>query len=603
MNSLIRLRKLKIKNYKSLKTILLDIDEYLIIVGKNNCGKTNILEAVNLCFNYNSITKEDVYTSKEDSFNVEKKVIIELLFCPMDELGNESDSFDEEWMVAFGDRISFNPQTGKQFFAFRTELSYNANKEVYTNKKYIINTWEDKEESIIGKSINRDDLDCFFAIYINAQRDLALDISDRSSQWFKLTSGIKMAETDEKEIIEKIEEINKKIIDNNNIFQRVATNLKKSTSDVESNVAIVPITKDLTHLYKGMNVYYDDESIEPTSIERLGLGIRSWGNFSIIKSYIENEAEKNIKNDKAFHPILLVEEPESHLHPQAQRHFISNIQEIQAQKIITTHSPYILSQIDLNKILFVRKEGAKTIANRLITNGIDKEELININNKVMNTRGELLYSNFVVLAEGETEEFTLPIYFKKFFQKQPFELGVMVIGVSGSGQYKPYISILEKLGINWCIFSDGEDKPLKDIKSIFEELNLGEIENNSHLYYIPNAQCLETYLVDSKYKKYIRKAIDIMEETKNYLVCYKVQKQGQNRKEKYAKLIYDDKSRTFRDYSGLDGDIVALKDCLLENKIKYSKEIAIQIANKRKKIPKRIKKMLIYIKSQLERGD
>lgn len=596
---MIKLKKVKIYNYKSLKEVNLEINDCLIIIGKNNSGKTNILEAINLGFTYNSIFKEDIYVSKLEPFNYEKKVIIEFMFCPINENGEEVPMFDDYWTIALGDRISFLAENGNQFFAFMTELSYNSNKDLFINKKYVINNWIDNDFSPKGKPINRDDLESFFTMYINAQRDLALDISDKTSQWFKLTSNIKMPSDDEAIIEQKIEDVNKKIIDNNSIFQKISSNLKKTTPDIESNINIVPITKDLSHLYRGMNVYYENDSIEPTAVERLGLGIRSWGTFSIIKSYIENEAEKSNENGYAFHSILLIEEPESHLHPQAQRHFISNINEIKFQKIITTHSPYILSQIELSNILYVKKIEATTMVSRLTIDDLNKEELININNKVMNTRGEIFYSNFVILVEGETEEFTIPIYFNRYFHKEPFELGVTIIGVDGSGKYKPFVSLLEKLNINWCIFSDGEDNTLNDVKKVFRDLNLGSIENNEHLYYIPNKKCLEIYLVDCKYKKYIKKAIDIIEDKKDFLNYYKTLMQGMGRSKKYSNLIFGDNIHLQRDYTQQDSDNIALKDILLDNKIKYSKEIAIQIAHKRKKIPKRIKKMLNYVKTKL----
>ena len=596
---MVHLKKVKIQNYKSLKDIKLDIDDYLVIIGKNNSGKTNILEAIELAFSYATIQKEDVFASKEEPFSTTKKVVIELLFSSVNNENIEQPDFDDRWINALGDRIAFDNETANAYFAFKTELTYDNNKETYINKKTVITTWKDDADSVSAKTISRDDLEPFLVMYIDAQRDLALDIGNRKSQWSKLTSKIKMDEADEADVMDKIQIINDKIIEGNPILSSMSENLKSAVSGSDGRVSIIPITNDLSHLYKGMNVYYDNELIEATAIERLGLGIRSWSSFSIIKSHIENEKIKRNEKNQAFHSILLMEEPESHLHPQAQRHFINDISNISTQKIVTSHSPYILSRLDLSKLLFVIKCAAETKVVKLITDDLTNEELLQINNKVMNTRGELLYSNFVILAEGETEEFTLPIYFKKFFGKEPFELGVSIIGVGGVGQYKPFTSILNKLGVDWCIFSDGEEVPLRDVRSVLIDLGLGEIENNNNVFVIPEGKCIELYLVDQGFIDEIKFAINKMENNDDYLADYKIRHNGQNRKPRNAKLIFDDRTKLLKDYSVENGDNIAMKDCLLESKIIYSKEIATQICNSEKEMPELITDMLEYIKEKL----
>ena len=58
--------------------------------------------------------------------------------------------------------------------------------------------------------------------------------------------------------------------------------------------------------------------------------------------------------------ILTLEEPEAHLHPQAVRSLHKSINEIKCQKIITTHSPYFIQNMDLKNLRYIRKENGET---------------------------------------------------------------------------------------------------------------------------------------------------------------------------------------------------------------------------------------------------
>ena len=55
-----KIEKIKIKNFRSLKNFCIDLeDELSLIVGKNNTGKTSVIEILNKFLNKNSIESED----------------------------------------------------------------------------------------------------------------------------------------------------------------------------------------------------------------------------------------------------------------------------------------------------------------------------------------------------------------------------------------------------------------------------------------------------------------------------------------------------------------------------------------------------------------
>jgi len=193
-----------------------------------------------------------------------------------------------------------------------------------------------------------------------------------------------------------------------------------------------------------MGIYYTGKDSSPTAVENLGLGVRSWAVFSTVKAEIFAKIKKRAEEESAYIPLVLVEEPEAHVHPQAQRQLFSDISAMQGQKVITTHSPYILSQVDLEKIRYVKKSNAYSDVVPLITQEYSPNDIRKIKRTVMNTRGEILYANAVILAEGETEEQALTVYLRQFFNCEPFELGINVVG-AGGGNYLPFIRILNRL--------------------------------------------------------------------------------------------------------------------------------------------------------------
>ncbi|WP_162174447.1 ATP-dependent nuclease [Paenibacillus sp. FSL R7-269] len=397
----------------------------------------------------------------------------------------------------------------------------------------------------------------------------------------------------------QLQRLNKKIIRESEILKSISQELKVTTSDKESVVDISPITKDIESLYRGMNIYYSNKSSMPTSIENLGLGVRSWAVFSTVKAEINSKMKKRQIDDYAYLPLILVEEPEVHVHPQAQRQLFSNINEMNGQKIITTHSPYILSQIDLDKIRYVRKTGATSEVLPLLIDGLSEDDVRKIKRTVMNTRGEILYANAVILAEGETEEQALSVFLREYFKKEPFELGINVIGVGGNN-YTPFMRILDRLHIKWYVFSDGEPQPLNDLKTCLKKLKDTQVQPNldefDNVFVIDNGECFETYCLSQGYVKEITKAICQIESDPNYMKYY-----IEHYNEQKAK------GGVIRNYKAdADGGYCrAIRDCIMSDKTKYPTAIAEEICKsklKSKRIPKKLKDLFIKVENDMKEG-
>ena len=248
----------------------------------------------------------------------------------------------------------------------------------------------------------------------------------------------------------------------------------------------------------------------------------------------------------------------------------------------------------------MKKEGSHTDCFPLLVDDIGKEDIRKIRRTVMNTRGEILYANAVILAEGETEEQALGVFLREYFKKEPFELGINIIGVGGNN-YTPFIRILDRLDIKWYIFSDGEQKPLEDLKNCLKNL-LGEqtvidLTNFLNIFYIDNGQCFETYCIAQGYLKEIIRAVCSIEENENYIKEYIVDYNHQKGKGGIIRNYVND---------GDGGILRATKDCVLSGKTKYATAIAEEICKakaKQKRIPRKVFDLFKKIETDMKVGE
>ena len=212
------------------------------------------------------------------------------------------------------------------------------------------------------------------------------------------------------------------------------------------------------------------------------MGTRSWASMLTVKAFTELRAESHEKEAEPFFPILAAEEPEAHLHPNAQRTLYKQLIDVPGQVIISTHSPYIAGLADLHEIKSLRKP-VNSAEVYQIRDDFKGDDLRKLKREVVHSRGELLFSKAIVLSEGETEEQALPELFEAYTGIHPYALGINFVGVNGSGaKYRPFLILAKDLNLPVYIFSDGEDKTTKDLKEHYEKIfGPTDIEETSNI--------------------------------------------------------------------------------------------------------------------------
>lgn len=142
-----------------------------------------------------------------------------------------------------------------------------------------------------------------------------------------------------------------------------------------------------------------------------------------------------------YYSVLLIEEPEAHLHPQLQirllKYLENTAREKNVQVIVTTHSPVLASSVSLESIIQLCVADKKPQAISLCSCGLSKPSEAFLNRWLDTTKSTLLFAKGIVLVEGIAEAMLLPELAKIVlleYDKLPHTLedgGVSVINMNG----------------------------------------------------------------------------------------------------------------------------------------------------------------------------
>lgn len=557
-SNIMYLKFVSIKNFRSLKDVKVTLNENTVLIGENNAGKTSFLDAIRIALSringrysfddYDYYMEESISSPKE-SEGIE--IVLEF-----------QERVAEEWegyiMDTFGEAIQYvDDETELASIIIGVSSVYNiATKEYETYGKFLNKEYEEISSKIQSRINTFYNLVPIF--YMQALRNIKDTFSSKSRLWGKFLKKANIPQEKLKELQKNIETLNKDIIDNDenltklvNALEEVQKVLDFQGEDLVSINALPMKSWDL--LSKAQLVLNNAKHVS-FPLEKHGQGTQSVTTILLFKAYIDILLEE--LNSNVAEAILMIEEPEAHLHPQAVRAVETVLSELDCQKIITTHSPYFLQNLDLLDLrLFKKNNGVtevvkiidklempltvvtdnlRTMINRFtdvyelkeeekkliiyqpisaqlapclrgcckeewlenyISDSINiftKEEIYDLNIYVQRTRGEILFARKWILYEGQTEDVIIQ-YCAKMLGYNIDEYGISGICYRTNGSAGAFAKLAKVLGINWVLLGDKDRQGTSTINEIKKcGYTNEEIEKR---VYLTNEKDIETEFV------------------------------------------------------------------------------------------------------------
>lgn len=419
-----RLKQITIEGFRSIsEQIVINFPENkpVVLIGENNSGKSNIIRAIELMFGefhpkYKKLEDYDHY--KRDTNN---QVIIEASVTGFNARLGRSSEFS-------CGGFKFQAQKGK-------ENNFNAVQA------------ENGRENMYVSSNLREELLC---IVVNSEQNLNFQLSYSSKYTLlsKVTKAFHDKLTDDKERVEKLKGFFESIkttfmeVEEFNIFSQNMSSIANTVlSNMTHALAFDFSAYDPSNYFKTLRVHPTEDG-ETRAYEELGTGQQQILALSFAHAYAKSFLGQGL--------LFILDEPEAHLHPLAQKWLAKKMfkmAEDGLQIILTTHSPYFVDLNYIEGINLIRKDtdttfsinqDATSLFNHCLKTGsnakkTNKDTIIPF--YANNSTSHILsgfYANKIILVEGPTEELALPVYFERL-GFDPTEFGIEIIGVGGKG--------------------------------------------------------------------------------------------------------------------------------------------------------------------------
>ena len=500
-----KITKIEIKNFRNHKETSIKLTENTVLIGKNNTGKTSFLEAIRFALDRTGRkrpTEDDFYTT--DTFNPQAinplEIKLEFKETKKDRFSsNIIDDFQGIWQY---DTETTESEEPLRYIKLAYSCKYNSeNKETEIDRYFENNEGNKIEDNLLKVSKQR--LSYFPFFYLDALRDIKKQINYKSSFWGDLKKDIEYDEETQNKLQTQIDKINELLLSHTDIneLKNELNLLQKNINQSTGELYLQAFSKRNWELLDQLDIFIrNSETNLGLPVSKHGSGTQNIATFLIFKAYINLLLPKIVENKEAF-PIIAIEEPEAHIHPQAQRELFEEIKKLKGQKIISTHSPFIAEQTDIYDYILLRNQngiakaqkidefikylpdGLPSIAYKKNKTLADYEEHL-IKRYAQYKHPELFFSNLFILCEGDSEKLFLEQIITYHKNKTIGQLGISVINCDGKN-YSAFLKLANILKMNWIIFADGELDTKQEVKNQINNSGFNFENEESNVLFIP----------------------------------------------------------------------------------------------------------------------
>lgn len=498
----IRVSRVVIRGFRCLREVRLDLAPgTTYLVGENNSGKTSILLALWSALGSRRPLDDDL--RREGDGALADEASVDLIIVPAE--GQRFSSQTAQKLVL----VQRDPATGSETVGIRTTFLPSREGSVLATRRSFLQPDDDGGwRPVNAPAMPPTLMTSVEAHLLDASRDLVTELGNRTSVWGRVLSDLQIEQDPDEgdgraDLEQALVDVAARVRDASPVLSDLQSDLAR-LADAQASVGRVelqPLPLRLEEVARAAEVvlHQHDEASLPLRFH--GLGSRSLATLLVFQTLAK--LRLGADRDEPPHLLTLLEEPEAHLHPQAISALQSTLDRLPGQRVVTTHSPQLVAQIDPQDVRIIRRWGT----------GIEVLELppetakraAQFRRYVERPFGEIMFARAVVLCDGTSERCTLPILLAAYFGCHPAGLGVSFIDCESMNHEQTGIIIraAHDLKLPWFIFTDQDEAGELALGNIVHPITSEPLTPMSPEVVMSGEKQIEQMLIDAGYTREI----------------------------------------------------------------------------------------------------
>lgn len=478
-----KIKTIKIHNFRSIKEQSFDLADYSLLVGANDSGKSNIIDAIRVFYDDLKFNEENdwpKFTVEDDESWIEIKFLLtEEEFSNLKDEYKQGDGEERFFVVRKYLKHQSKVQTGSSniygyeqgklsenfFYGWKNVAKGKLGDILYIPAVSQVGDYT----KLSGPSYLRNILDFICKKIISNSKSF----NNLNKTFDEFTKEFKYEKTDDELSLGGFEK---------DINEDIADRKVQMSFDIRS-LDVTDITKNLIEPYIRDAALGDHK----LPIESFGEGLQRRLVYTLIKLSTKYKEKKTIKEKKEFFSnflLILFEEPEAFLHFSQQEILNQSLKELSDEKnqqvLISTHSVHFVSKnIDnLPSILKLYKQNGETQVYQITESEL--EQILVANKDLKEILGESIgdkdldleairyslwlnpdrccafFADFVLICEGASEKILID-YLIKNKEIEPSNKEIYILNAMGKENIHRYMNLFKELGIKHSVLFDGDE--------------------------------------------------------------------------------------------------------------------------------------------------